>query len=93
MYRGGSATLPVVANSSVPAGVNYDMAGAGRKETFNKTGFLVQMVLGLCRANDDWGVHLIDMVLLGMKARNTKSVMATGGKYGIFCPCLETPDI
>ena len=40
----------------------------------------------------DWGVHLIDMVLMGMKAEAPKSVVATGGKYVFTNDARETPD-
>ena len=39
----------------------------------------------------DWGVHLIDMVLAGMKADLPKSVMASGGKYVFPDDARETP--
>ena len=40
----------------------------------------------------DWGVHLIDMVLLGMGATAPKSVMASGGKFADPGSDMETPD-
>jgi predicted dehydrogenase len=41
----------------------------------------------------DWGVHLIDMVLEGMKADFPKSVVASGGKYIFPGDARETPDL
>ena len=39
----------------------------------------------------DWGVHIIDMALLGMNAKGPKSVMATGGNSDPLS-AMETPD-
>lgn len=97
MYRGGSTALPVVENSLVPAGVHYDMwLGPARKRPFNKNRFHYEFRWFWDYAGGlmtDWGVHLIDMVLLGMKADTPKSVMATGGKYVFPDDVRETPDI
>ncbi|MCH5689224.1 hypothetical protein LWM68_36280 [Niabella sp. W65] len=95
MYRGGSKPLPVVANSPVPAGVNYDMwLGPAKKHPFNKNRFHYEFRWFWDYAGGlmtDWGVHLIDMVLMGMKAGTPKSVMATGGKYVFPSDARETP--
>ncbi|MGZ5287132.1 MAG: Gfo/Idh/MocA family protein, partial [Flavisolibacter sp.] len=40
----------------------------------------------------DWGVHLIDMVLAGMKANLPVSVIANGGKLAFPGDARETPD-
>jgi predicted dehydrogenase len=40
----------------------------------------------------DWGVHLIDYALYGMKAGTPKSVMAIGGKFAYPNDASETPD-
>ncbi|MGB3586399.1 MAG: Gfo/Idh/MocA family oxidoreductase, partial [Tunicatimonas sp.] len=40
----------------------------------------------------DWGVHLIDLVLLGMDATAPNSVMASGGKFADPGSAMETPD-
>ncbi|MEE6186179.1 Inositol 2-dehydrogenase/D-chiro-inositol 3-dehydrogenase [Mycovorax composti] len=97
MYRTGTQPLPVVPNSPVPAGVNYDMwLGPARKRPFNKNHFHYEFRWFWDYAGGlmtDWGVHLIDMVLLGMKAGIPKSVMATGGKYVFPNDARETPDI
>ena len=97
MYRGGSKPLPVVANSPVPTGVNYDMwLGPAKKHPFNKNRFHYEFRWFWDYAGGlmtDWGVHLIDMVLMGMKAGTPKSVMATGGKYVFPSDARETPDI
>lgn len=97
MYRGGTQPLSVVPNSSVPQGVNYDMwLGPAKKRPFNKNRFHYEFRWFWDYAGGlmtDWGVHLIDMVLMGMKAGVPKSVMATGGKYVFPNDARETPDI
>ncbi|MCH5600752.1 Gfo/Idh/MocA family oxidoreductase [Niabella ginsengisoli] len=97
MYRGGTTPLTVVPNSPVPAGVNYDMwLGPSQKRAFNKNRFHYEFRWFWDYAGGlmtDWGVHLIDMVLMGMKAGTPKSVMATGGKYVFPDDARETPDI
>ncbi|MDO1502685.1 hypothetical protein Q2T40_21720 [Winogradskyella maritima] len=40
----------------------------------------------------DWGVHLMDYALYGMKAGYPKSVMALGGKFAYPKDASETPD-
>ncbi|MFT4093001.1 MAG: Gfo/Idh/MocA family oxidoreductase [Niabella sp.] len=97
MYRGGTNPLPVVPNAPVPAGVNYNMwLGPALKRPFNKNRFHYEFRWFWDYAGGlmtDWGVHLIDMVLMGMKAGIPKSVMATGGKYVFPDDARETPDI
>lgn len=40
----------------------------------------------------DWGVHLLDNALYGMKVDTPKSIMAMGGKFGYPDDACETPD-
>jgi predicted dehydrogenase len=40
----------------------------------------------------DWGVHILDYALFGMKVSQPKSVMAMGGKYAYPEDACETPD-
>jgi predicted dehydrogenase len=40
----------------------------------------------------DWGVHMLDYALLGMKASEPISIMATGGKFADPNGASETPD-
>lgn len=97
MYRGGSVALPVVPNTPVPAGVDYTMwLGPSKKRPFNKNRFHYEFRWFWDYAGGlmtDWGVHLIDMVLLGMKAEVPRSVMATGGKFVFPGDARETPDL
>ena len=93
MYRSGTTPLPVLPDSPVPAGVDYNMwLGPAPKQPFNKNRFHYEFRWFWDYAGGlmtDWGVHLIDMVLLGMKAEVPKSVVATGGKYGVPDRCTR----
>ncbi|HVZ25518.1 MAG TPA: Gfo/Idh/MocA family oxidoreductase [Sediminibacterium sp.] len=40
----------------------------------------------------DWGVHLLDYALIGMKAANPKSICTAGGKFAKPDSADETPD-
>ncbi len=97
MYRGNTTALPVVPDSPVPDGVDYTMwLGPTNKRNFNKNRFHYEFRWFWDYAGGlmtDWGVHLIDMVLMGMKADLPKSVMATGGKFVFPKDARETPDL
>ena len=97
MYRGGTTPLPVVPNSPVPVGVDYNMwLGPTTMRPFNKNRFHYEFRWFWDYAGGlmtDWGVHLIDMVLKGMKADLPKAVMASGGKYVFPDDARETPDV
>lgn len=97
MYRGGTKPLPILPDSPVPAGVDYDMwLGPATKHPFNANRFHYEFRWFWDYAGGlmtDWGVHLIDMILLGMNANLPKSVMATGGKYVFPNDARQTPDI
>lgn len=97
MYRGGTTPLPVAADEAVPAGVDYNLwLGPAQKRPFNKNRFHYEFRWFWDYAGGlmtDWGVHLIDMVLLGMKADVPKSVTASGGKYVFPTDARETPDV
>jgi predicted dehydrogenase len=78
-----------------PPGVDYDLwLGPAPKRPFNKNRFHHQFRWfwdygnGLC---NDWGVHLTDIILWGMKAQAPISVFATGGKYDMM-DNSDTPD-
>ncbi|HEV8285943.1 MAG TPA: Gfo/Idh/MocA family oxidoreductase [Chitinophagaceae bacterium] len=97
MYRGGTTPLPVVPDGPVPAGVDYDMwLGPAQKRPFNKNRFHYEFRWFWDYAGGlmtDWGVHLIDMILLGMKAEIPRSIVAAGGKYIFPGDARETPDL
>jgi len=40
----------------------------------------------------DWGVHLLDYALLGMKADLPRAVYTAGGKFAYPTDAMETPD-
>jgi predicted dehydrogenase len=97
MYRGGTTALPVVPNEPVPKGVDYKMwLGPAKERPFNKNRFHYEFRWFWDYAGGlmtDWGVHLIDMVLMGMKADLPKSIIANGGKYVFPHDARETPDV
>jgi len=94
-YMGWDAPVHVP-DSKPPKGVDYDMwLGPAPKRPFNENRFhwnfrwYWDYAGGLMT---DWGVHLIDMVLMGMKATAPKSVMSLGGPFGYPDAPIETPD-
>lgn len=95
-YQGWMQSIPVVPDSPVPAGVDYEMwLGPAPKRPFNKNRFHFNFRWFWDYAGGlmtDWGVHLIDYALYGMKATNPKSVMAIGGKFAYPNDAEETPD-
>jgi predicted dehydrogenase len=97
MYRAGTKPLPPVPNEAVPTGVDYNMwLGPAEKRPFNKNRFHYEFRWFWDYAGGlmtDWGVHLVDIVLLGMKATVPKSVTALGGKYIFPSDARETPDV
>jgi predicted dehydrogenase len=80
----------------VPAGVNYDAwLGPAPKRPFNENRFHFNFRWFWDYAGGlmtDWGVHLIDYVLLGMNDPTPKTVYASGGKYAYPNGAHETPD-
>lgn len=83
-------------NQPVPDGVDYDMwLGPTPARPFNPNRFHFHWRWYWDYAGGlmtDWGVHLIDIILLGMDVQQPKSVMATGGLYGYPDRGMETPD-
>jgi len=84
-----------VADSSPPAGVDYEFwLGPAPKRPFNQNRFLFNFRWFWDYAGGlmtDWGVHLLNMVEMGMPPDSPKSVTACGGKF-IFDDDSETPD-
>jgi predicted dehydrogenase len=95
-YQGWMKPVPILADSSVPTGVDYDMwLGPAPKRDFNTNRFHFNFRWFWDYAGGlmtDWGVHLIDYALYGMKAGTPKSVMALGGKFAYPDDASETPD-
>jgi len=95
-YQGWMKPVPMIADSPVPNGVDYDMwLGPAPKRDFNANRFHFNFRWFWDYAGGlmtDWGVHLIDYALYGMKAGTPKSVMAIGGKFAYPDDASETPD-
>jgi predicted dehydrogenase len=95
-YQGWMKTLTKKADSPVPKGVDYDMwLGPAPKRAFNENRFHFNFRWYWDYAGGlmtDWGVHIIDMGLAGMKAQGPKSVMASGGLFHSNDNVMETPD-
>lgn len=95
-YMGWMKDIPTKPDSPVPPGVNYDMwLGPAQKRPFNENRFHFNFRWFWDYAGGlmtDWGVHLVDYVLLGMNAPLPKSVYASGGKLAYPDGGNETPD-
>lgn len=95
-YQGWMKPVPVVPDSAVPEGVDYKMwLGPAPERPFNPNRFHFNFRWFWDYAGGlmtDWGVHLIDYALYGMKAGTPKSVMALGGKFAYPDDASETPD-
>ncbi len=95
-YMGWMKDIPAKPDSPVPPGVNYDMwLGPAQKRPFNENRFHFNFRWFWDYAGGlmtDWGVHLVDYVLLGMDAPLPKNVYASGGKYAYPNGGNETPD-
>jgi predicted dehydrogenase len=89
-------SVPVVADGPVPAGVDYDFwLGPAPARPFNANRFHFNFRWYWDYAGGmmtDWGVHILDYALFGMKVASPKSVMAMGGKYAYPNDAAETPD-
>ena len=87
---------PVVPDTAPPAGVDYKMwLGPAPIRTFNSSRFHFNFRWFWDYAGGlmtDWGVHLLDYALLGMKAGTPKTVAALGGDFAYPDLYQETPD-
>ena len=95
-YQGWMKPGPVVADSAAPAGVNYaGWLGPAKTVPFNASRFHFNFRWFWDYAGGlmtDWGVHLLDYGLLGMKSPVPKSVSALGGRFAYPELYEETPD-
>ena len=95
-YQGWMKPVPQIADSASPDGVDYNMwLGPAPMRAFNQNRFHFSFRWFWDYAGGlmtDWGVHLIDYALYGMKAGTPKSVMALGGKFAYPNDASETPD-
>ena len=96
IYNGNKGTVPILADEPVPEGVDYDAwLGPAPLHSFNKNHFhftfrwFWQYAGGLMT---DWGVHLLDVALWGMKNPSPVSISAQGGKFAFPEDAMVTPD-
>jgi len=83
------------ADGAPPAGVDYDLwLGPAPKRAFNPNRFHFNFRWFWDYAGGlmtDWGVHLLNMVLMGTGMEAPKTVASSGGKY-VLDDNSETPD-
>jgi predicted dehydrogenase len=95
-YQGWMRPEPVVPDSAPPPGVDYALwLGPAPKRPFNASRFHFHFRWFWDYAGGlmtDWGVHLLDYGLLGMKADVPKSIAALGGRFAYPDLAQETPD-
>ncbi|MDR2272569.1 MAG: Gfo/Idh/MocA family oxidoreductase [Sphingobacterium sp.] len=95
-YQGWMKSIPVQADAPIPAGVHYDKwLGPAPKRAFNPNRFHFNFRWYWDYAGGlmtDWGVHMLDYALIGMKVSDPVSVMAAGGKFAYPDDAAETPD-
>lgn len=95
-YQGWMHPQPVVPDSAPPDGVDYAMwLGPASKRPFNASRFHFNFRWFWDYAGGlmtDWGVHLLDYALLGMKAETPKTIAALGGRFAYPDLLQETPD-
>lgn len=95
-YIGWAAALRDLPDTEAPEWVDYDMwLGPAPKRPYNRNRFhgdfrwFWDYAGGLMT---DWGVHLLDFALFGMKDATPRSVVASGGKMAYPDDPAETPD-
>src|SRR5215204_1423462 len=95
-YQGWMKPGPTVPDSAAPAGVDYKAwLGPAPERPFNASRFHFNFRWFWDYAGGlmtDWGVHLLDYALLGMKAPVPKTVVSLGGKFAYPELAQETPD-
>lgn len=95
-YQGWMKPGPVVPDSAPPAGVDYAMwLGPAKKRPFNSSRFHFNFRWFWDYAGGlmtDWGVHLLDYGLLGMRSPVPKSISALGGRFAYPDLYQEAPD-
>lgn len=94
-YLDWLAAIGKPADCAPPPGVDYDMwLGPAPKRPFNPNRFHFSFRWFWDYAGGlmtDWGVHLINMMLMGMNDEAPKNACSGGGKF-FFDDASETPD-
>lgn len=95
-YQGWMKPVPILPDEPAPEGVDYDFwLGPAIERPFNKNRFHFNFRWFWDYAGGlmtDWGVHILDFGLYGMKVDAPLSVMASGGKFAYPDDASETPD-
>ena len=95
-YQGWMRPAAKVPDSAPPAGVDYTKwLGPAPTRPFNASRFHFNFRWFWDYAGGlmtDWGVHLLDYGLIGMKAELPKTVVALGAKFAYPDLAQETPD-
>lgn len=95
-YMGWMKRVAPQPDGSAPAGVNYDRwLGPAPARAFNPNRFHFSWRWYWDYAGGlmtDWGVHLIDIARMGMKADVPRAVTSIGGPFGYPDSAMETPD-
>ncbi len=95
-YQGWMKPGSVVPNTAPPAGVDYQQwLGPALTRPFNASRFHFNFRWFWDYAGGlmtDWGVHLLDYGLLGMKASLPTSIAGLGGRFAYPDLYEETPD-
>lgn len=95
-YQGWMKPGPVVPDSAPPEGVDYKQwLGPAKTRPFNSSRFHFNFRWFWDYAGGlmtDWGVHLLDYALIGMKAELPISIAGLGGKFAYPDLYEETPD-
>ena len=95
-YQGWMKPGAIVPDTAPPVGVDFaQWLGPAPKRSFNASRFHFNFRWFWDYAGGlmtDWGVHLLDYGLLGMKAGTPKSIAALGGRFAYPDLLEETPD-
>ncbi len=95
-YSGWKKPIVFQPDGPAPPGVDYEMwLGPAPQRPFNPNRFHGDFRWFWDYAGGmmtDWGVHQLDIAMLGMGAAFPKSVLAGGGKFGFPDEPSETPD-
>ena len=95
-YQGWMRPHPKAPDSASPKGVDFNAwLGPAPKVPFNVSRFHFHFRWFWDYAGGlmtDWGVHLLDYALIGMKASLPKTIVGVGGKFAYPNHSQETPD-